>query len=214
MDWNSGITGWVKCRLVYLCWMNYLAHFYLADPEEDLMFGNYIGDGVKGSDLKRYPKEVIRGIRLHRFIDSYTDAHELVLEAKKIFYPTQAKFSGVVVDVLFDHMLALHWKAHHPQSLNTFAQRCYGIVGRKQELMPARSQRFFYFMLQHNILEGYAELMTIKHVFKGMDSRTKYTSNMLDAVNIDDQKRAALKHYFDGFFPELINATHQWKKTH
>ena len=73
------------------------------------MFGNYIGDGVKGSDLSRYSENVQRGIRFHRFIDSFTDDHLLVRDAKKFFYPSQAKFSGVVVDVLFDHLLALNW---------------------------------------------------------------------------------------------------------
>ena len=73
---------------LHLMIVNYLAHFYLAYPEPDLMFGNYIGDGVRGSNFKEFSDAVARGIRFHRFIDTYTDAHEEVLKAKKLFYPS------------------------------------------------------------------------------------------------------------------------------
>ena len=108
--------------------VNYLAHFYLADPDPMLMVGNFMGDGVKGSDLAKFPDTVARGVRFHRFIDSYTDAHPEVMEAKRLFYPTQSKYASVVVDVLFDHLLALNWGAHHEERLEAFAKRCYALV--------------------------------------------------------------------------------------
>lgn len=192
--------------------MNYLAHFYLADPEKDLMFGNYIGDGVKGSDLSKYSENVQRGIRFHRFIDSYTDDHEIVREAKKIFYPNQRKFSGVVVDVLFDHLLAIAWENHATQELKSFAQNCYRVIDAHPEELPLRSERFYGFMVSNNLLEEYGTEDGIQRVFQGMDSRTKFSSNM-SASLIDYRKnKIEFSSMFEQFFPDLIFETNKWKQ--
>jgi acyl carrier protein phosphodiesterase len=192
--------------------VNYLAHFYLADPEEDLMFGNYIGDGVKGSDLSSYSETVQRGIRFHRFIDSFTDDHLLVRDAKKFFYPNQAKFSGVVVDVLFDHLLALNWERYAKHDLSEFAQRCYHVIDKHPETLPIRSERFYGYMVSNNILEGYGTEAGIQRVFQGMDSRTKFSSNMSESLIDFRANQEHLNDMFNDFFPELNQATENWKK--
>jgi acyl carrier protein phosphodiesterase len=194
--------------------MNYLAHFYLARPDPDLTFGNYIGDGVKGSDLKMYSEAVQRGIRFHRFIDSFTDSHEVVLDAKKIFYPSQAKFSGVVTDVLFDHFLAVNWDQYSKQNLQDFAKGCYRAVNEHPKAMPIRSVRFYQYMTSNNILEGYSTLIGIQRVFEGMDSRTKYQSNMSEAVVNLENHFDELTQLFHAFFPDLKNSCEHWKSEH
>lgn len=193
--------------------MNYLAHFYLATPEPDLMFGNYIGDGVKGSDFTKYSNEVIRGIKFHRFIDTYTDSHQIVSEAKKFFYPTQAKFSGVVVDVLFDHMLAINWEHFYPDSLENFAEFCYKTVGSRNDEMPIRSSRFYQYMVGNDILSNYATTQGIQQVFRGMDSRTKYQSNMLESIEVLAEIKEDFNELFSQFFPELMGACKEWRET-
>tara|TARA_B110000046_G_scaffold96145_1_gene103766 strand:+ start:2086 stop:2670 length:585 start_codon:yes stop_codon:yes gene_type:complete len=192
--------------------VNYLAHFYLADPDKDLMFGNYIGDGVRGSDLSKYSESVQRGIRFHRFIDSFTDDHLIVREAKKLFYPNQRKFSGVVVDVLFDHLLAINWKLHAEQELRVFAKHCYQVIDEYPETLPIRSERFYGCMVSNNILEDYGSQTGIQRVFQGMDSRTKFTSNMSASLEDFNNHSKELDLMFMQFFPDLINETERWKQ--
>lgn len=192
--------------------MNYLAHFYLAYPDEDLMFGNYIGDGIKGKDLSQYSDNVKRGIQFHRFIDTFTDQHSLVQEAKKRFYKSQRKFSGVVVDVLFDHILAKQWTDHADEQLFQFAQQCYSTIEKHPEPMPLRSERFFHYMVSNNILEGYASVSGIERVLMGMDSRTAFDSNMVNSISDYMRHKPELHAIFTEFFPQLINATKQWLK--
>ncbi|MEQ9187386.1 MAG: ACP phosphodiesterase [Cryomorphaceae bacterium] len=194
--------------------MNYLAHFYLADPDADLMFGNFIGDGVRGSDLRRFSAQIARGVRFHRFIDTFTDGHDDVLNAKKLFYPSQSKYSGVVVDVLFDHLLALKWDEHHEESLEEFARRCYAVIDEKNGFLPIRSERFFRYMIQNQILTQYATRKGIENVFLGMDHRTSFDSNMVKALDESDAFWVELNTCFDRFFPKLIKACTEWKKTH
>jgi acyl carrier protein phosphodiesterase len=191
--------------------VNYLAHFYLAQPDKDLIFGNYIGDGVRGSKLVQFAEPVQRGIRFHRFIDSFTDAHELVLEAKSMFYPTQSKFSGVVVDVLFDHLLATNWQTYSNEYLNQFAQRCYAVIDDHNGVMPVRSERFYRYMVSNNILEQYQHREGIRKVLLGMDSRTKFSSNMAESVDVLDEVSSDLNRIFQGFFPELKRECERWR---
>lgn len=201
---NSGI--------LHLMTVNYLAHFYLAYPDPDLMFGNYIGDGVRGSDFNGFSHEVARGIRFHRFIDTYTDTHDEVSQAKRLFYPSQAKFSGVVVDVMFDHILALHWKEYCDIDLNDFAKHCYQVIDDHHNILPLRSERFYQYMAGQNILPKYATEEGITQVFRGMDSRTKFSSNMLSSISDAEPFKDELTDHFKRFFPNLVDVCEAWKK--
>lgn len=178
------------------------------------MFGNFIGDGVRGSDLRRFPAQIARGVRFHRFIDTFTDGHDDVLNAKKLFYPSQSKYSGVVVDVLFDHLLALKWDEHHVETLEDFAKRCYAVIDEKSRFLPTRSERFFRYMVQKQILTQYATREGIVNVFQGMDHRTSFASNMAEALGESEAFWVELNTCFDRFFPNLITACNEWKEIH
>ena len=64
--------------------MNYLAHIYLSRDDELISIGNFMADHVKGNKYKLYAPDLQKGILLHRHIDSFTDAHELVRKSKMI----------------------------------------------------------------------------------------------------------------------------------
>ena len=55
--------------------MNYLAHAFLSFNDSGLLIGNMISDFVKGKKQFDYTPDIQKGIRLHRMIDTYTDAH-------------------------------------------------------------------------------------------------------------------------------------------
>jgi len=48
---------------------------------------------------KRFLRKIPEGIRLHRFIDQYTDTHAVVNEGKKILSPYFGKYNAVVMDI-------------------------------------------------------------------------------------------------------------------
>ncbi len=55
--------------------MNFLAHLYLSGNSEELLIGSFIADAVKGSNFEGYHPQVVKGIKLHRCIDTFTDSH-------------------------------------------------------------------------------------------------------------------------------------------
>ena len=64
--------------------MNYLAHLHIAASTNTNFSGNFLGDFVKGNPDGLFPREIVQGIRLHRYVDSFTDKHPQVLAAKVI----------------------------------------------------------------------------------------------------------------------------------
>jgi acyl carrier protein phosphodiesterase len=152
--------------------MNYLAHLVLSGDDADLMLGNFIGDAVKGSPESQYPDAIARGIRLHRWIDSTADGHMLAQEARAALRPALGRFSGVGVDLLYDHFLARNFeKATHGMALDAFATEVHAELKTRQEDMPLRSQRFFQAMVEHDWLVGYASRAGMLAVCRAMDSR-------------------------------------------
>jgi len=91
--------------------MNFLAHSLMGFDDDALIAGQFCGDFVRGRDLSQFPEAVERGIRMHRFLDIYTDSFPALQAARADIQQLPRRFSGIVVDVLFDHYLARNWKA-------------------------------------------------------------------------------------------------------
>ena len=58
--------------------MNYLGHAYIARNNPELIAGNFAGDSYKGylDNFEHLPKDILNGVKLHRFIDDFTDHNE------------------------------------------------------------------------------------------------------------------------------------------
>ena len=72
--------------------MNLLAHIFLSGDADQLLIGNFIADFIKGNRFEHLEPEMIRGIYLHRFIDSYTDRHPLVKQSARRLQPKFGKY--------------------------------------------------------------------------------------------------------------------------
>ncbi len=62
--------------------MNYLSHLFLAEDTEESKIGNLLGDFVKGWLNDDFTPEIIKGIKTHRKVDSFTDSHGIVKRTK------------------------------------------------------------------------------------------------------------------------------------
>jgi acyl carrier protein phosphodiesterase len=185
--------------------MNFLAHAYLSGGDDQIMIGNFIADAVKGNAFNKFPESIQQGIMLHRMIDEYTDNHETFRSSKKRLQGKYDKFSGVIVDIYYDHFLARDWSNYSGETLESFVSHAYRVLIGNYSVLPARSKRILPFMVSQNWLAGYANLKDLRQVFKGMSNRVKrYNSGMENAVS-DLQENYELFHGdFKLFFPEII----------
>ena len=108
--------------------MNFLAHAHLSGNNDDLLFGNFIADAVKGNGLLKFPEDIQNGIRIHRKIDSFTDTHEIFRQSLDRVREHFGKFGGIVLDIYYDHFLAQNWKTYSDTKLPHFASHVYQVL--------------------------------------------------------------------------------------
>jgi acyl carrier protein phosphodiesterase len=183
--------------------MNFLAHIYLSGKDESLILGNFIADMVKGRQIENFQPDVIRGIRLHRKIDHYTDNHIVVARSKDRIRNVYRHYSGVVVDMFYDHFLARNWHVYSNEPLELFVQNSYNVLMKNYNMLPQRAKFILPIMIGANWLVNYADLHSLQRHMEGMARRTDFNSGMEHAVE------DLVKHYdnfgedFAEFFPEL-----------
>ncbi len=187
--------------------MNFLAHLYLSGDQPETLCGNFIGDGVKGNIAQQYDDNVRIGVELHRFIDHFTDNHDITAEARKIIRPHFRKYAGVVLDVYFDHFLGKDWHQYHPQQLEQFVAEKERILHDFSPEMPPKSKRFFTYMVASRCLVRYRDFDGLHQVFVGMANRTPFQSNMEFAVPVLKENYREMQQTFERFFPELQEAS-------
>ncbi len=183
--------------------MNFLAHIYLSGEDEGITIGNFIADGIKGKQYKKYPLQIQKGILLHRGIDSFTDQHPTVRQSTKRLHENYGHYSGVIVDILYDHFLAKNWKNYHSQPLDEYVGEFYEMLRKYFEILPTRIQRMMPYMIADNWLLSYATVEGISNILTQMNRRTKELSKMNLAVIELEQYYTEFETEFTCFFEEL-----------
>lgn len=176
--------------------MNFLAHQYLSGESEKIKLGNFIGDYIKGRKYQNYHLEVQKGILLHRNIDHFTDHHPLVLNSSKRLKNGYSRYSGVVVDVIYDHFLAKNWNSYHIESISNFVDLSHQVLIKNYLTLPNRVKLFLPFLIQSRRMESYASIDGLK---SALDIMSKHTS----LPNKSDYAIETLTEEYDGFENEF-----------
>ncbi|HEU5291016.1 MAG TPA: ACP phosphodiesterase [Cyclobacteriaceae bacterium] len=184
--------------------MNFLAHLYLSGDDPKIMVGNFIGDFVKGRNaMEQFEPSIIRGIELHRAIDEFTDSHPVVSESKNRLRPKYRHYSGVIVDVFYDHFLARNWDQYHTDLLPDFADMAYDTIQSYDSILPKDVRYMMPYMIKGNWLVNYSKTEGIHRALSGMARRTPYESKMEEATVDLVNAYELFKAEFDNFFPQL-----------
>ncbi len=184
--------------------MNFLAHIYLSGDNNLITIGNFIADGIKGKDYKAFSPQVQTGILLHRHIDTYTDAHKTVRLSTKRLHKKYGHYSGVIVDILYDHFLAKNWSNYSDIPLNEYVDNFYDSLEEHYDILPLRIQKMMPYMIADNWLLSYASINGITRVLEGMNRRTKNKSSMNEAIIELETFYEEFENEFTSFFNELI----------
>lgn len=153
--------------------MNFLAHLYLSGEDEKLMVGNFIGDYVKGRKYENYKGALKQGILLHRQIDFFTDSHLKFREAKRLMVSEFGLYSGVVIDLVYDHFLAKNWDNYSNRTLREYTKWVHAVLLSNFFYLPKRVQVFLPILIQNRRLELYA---TVDGIQKSLEIMSRYTS--------------------------------------
>jgi len=183
--------------------MNILAHLYLSGGINDIMLGNFMGDFVKGNKYLSYPDNIQKGILLHREIDTFTDTHIAHKLSRDKFRPEYGLYSGVVVDIMYDHFLAKNWNTFHAHKLETFAQQAYSHLHANMHHIPVRLQQITPYIIENNWLVMYRSFEGIEKVLTGMSKRTSLPPKISYAMEILSKHYDELNAEFIQIFTDL-----------
>lgn len=184
--------------------MNFLAHIYLSGTDQGVIIGNFIADGIKGKKYLKYPPSIQKGIILHREIDTYTDQHPTVKLSTARLHKNYGHYSGVIVDILYDHFLAKNWNFYHKTSLDKFVEEFYELLRENFTILPARIQRMMPYMVSDNWLLSYQSISGIARILNQMNHRTQGKSKMNLAIIDLEENYHNFEKEFTSFFEELM----------
>lgn len=184
--------------------MNYLAHLYLAGENPDLIIGGFIADSVKGKQIDNYSEGIIQGIKLHRQIDMFTDAHPVLERGKEALRPKFRKFAGIVMDVFGDHFLAKNWSDYSKEDFRDYTDNMYSFLHSHKDVMPEKARYTLHYMSMQDWLTNYQHIEGIKRALSGLSRRSTFPSGMENAHKELERHYLFYQSIFHEFLPDLV----------
>ena len=163
-----------------------------------------MADGIRGKDYLKFPEQVRNGILLHRQIDTFTDAHPIYRKSKHRLHKKYGHYSGVIMDILYDHFLAKNWKIYSDEKLEQYVSNFYRLLENNKNILTEKTKSMMPYMIGQNWLLSYATIAGIENILFQMDYRTKHRANMQEAVIELGEYYAEFEEEFTLFFEELI----------
>ncbi|MBN2349248.1 MAG: DUF479 domain-containing protein [Bacteroidales bacterium] len=184
--------------------MNYLAHVYLSGTDEEIIIGNFIGDYVKGNNYNKYPPKIKKGIMLHRQIDYFTDHNPIVHRSMSLLLDVYHKYSGIIIDIFYDHFLINKWDQYSRIPLEEFKTKLHELLMRYQENIPTKVLKLIPSFIQNDWLHAYQTIEGIDRVLRNMSIRTTLPDKTEYAINVLRNHYESLENDFSEYFPKLI----------
>jgi acyl carrier protein phosphodiesterase len=185
--------------------MNFLAHTYLSGCSEEIIVGNFMGDYVKGRNYLHLPEQVRKGIMIHRDIDSYTDSHSITRQSRLRLVEKYHKYSGVIVDIFYDHFLASLWSDYCSIPLEEYINNTYGLLKRNYKTLPQGIKVWFPTFLENNWMLAYRTVEGIELVLDRMSANTSLPDHTQFAVERLRIEYGGFQEDFQRFFPQIID---------
>lgn len=142
------------------------------------MIGNFIADHIRGNKFSHYSETIQKGIMLHREIDTFTDAHEIVRTSKRRLHERYNHYDGIIIDIFYDHFLAINWHMYSEIPLDTYVDSVYQLLQHNFNILPDKTKHMLPYMIKYNWLYNYQFAKGIQEVLTGMNTRTKGKSQM------------------------------------
>lgn len=188
--------------------MNYLAHSYLSYSEGQIA-GNFLEDFVRNRERQAYPQEILKGIRLHREIDHFTDHHPIISEAKTIFQPFVRLYSGAFVDIAMDYFLANDPTKKTQKQWEIHSAKVYEALEKHHRWLPETLALLLPKIKEDNWLLNYRYDWGIEYSFRHIARKAKYLDSSEEAFSAFLHHKPFLQTCYEAFFPELEAFCHR-----
>jgi acyl carrier protein phosphodiesterase len=187
--------------------LNWLAHVFLSEPDIEFRLGNLLADIVRGDELRRMSAGFQRGVQRHKQIDAFTDAHPLVKRSRSRVSREFRRFSGVLVDVFYDHLLAARWNDYSPIVLDAFTAKFYADIEASNVELPSSARVTIDRIIRHDLLGAYRGVEGVERSLRRLSAylSTRWQREFALERGVADliADRAGFDADFAEFFPQL-----------
>ncbi len=143
------------------------------------MIGNFLGDFVKKGREDLFDEDIRKGIILHRKIDSFSDKTQIVKKSKKRFPEHLYRFSGIAVDIIYDHFLAKNFSTIAFTDLKDFLNSFYSALEPNELPLKEEEKRLIRRIINENWMYRYKDKEYTKNTIYRVSKRIK-RQNPLD----------------------------------
>ncbi len=194
--------------------MNFLAHLLLAGDDEGLRLGAMLGDFVRGKKvLATFPDDVRLGIELHRHIDQYIDALPDVVNLRRSFPAPFRRYSGIIIDLAFDHELAVAWDKYSNQTIEDFDQNVRALLARNDEWVPDRLRKFMIYADRRGLFAAYRNKYEILRSLSGIGTRLSRPNPLHRVDEIWEDLAPRFSASFEFVFLQVQSDVSAWLKS-
>ncbi|SIS74645.1 ACP phosphodiesterase [Chryseobacterium gambrini] len=182
--------------------MNYLAHSFLTFTDGQIV-GQFLEDFIKNRDRYSFPKDIQDGITLHRAIDTFTDGHPAIHEAKKVFAPLVRLYAGAFVDVSMDYFVANDLSLNSLEGWKNHSRKVYRVLNENYEFLPENFRIMLEKMEEGDWLYNYRFEKNIGYSMRNVLNKAKYLNIDIPVHEAFLKNKDFLQECYNDFFPDL-----------
>ena len=190
--------------------MNFLGHAYIARNHPHLIAGNFAGDAYKGN-LERFnniPKHIIQGVKLHRFIDDYTDQSAHILEAGHLLHKAGiTRIAYIATDIILDHYLAKNWQQYSNINYKDFINFIYHHTDKELNHLEQRFQFMYSKLKQYGWFYNYPSEKGIQQTLNQLSTRIRFKNDLGKCLNIYLKQQKEFDKHFAAFLVDINTAS-------
>lgn len=183
--------------------MNFLFHLHLSGDDPDVLTGNMMGDFVKGAIGDHYPQGVKTGLILHRRIDSFAQNHALFRRSKERLDPRYGLWRGVLVDMFYDHFLALEWSRWSLEPLDVYLARSRRMIENNRRYLPERLREMLPVIFE-TLIPSYRTVEGVGRALERMGRRVRRSNPLAEGVAELGLHGEGLHDDFRAFMPRIL----------
>lgn len=193
--------------------MNFVGHAYLARNYPWLIAGNFAGDSYKGKlDKFSYlPEHILNGVKLHRYIDDFTDTSPFIKEVGKIFQSSGiSKVAYIASDIILDHYITKNWSQFSTVPFKDFV----AIVYEETDNNLSHLEEDFCFM--YDKLKSYGWLFQY-HTEEGIDMilwqfsrRIGFQNDLTKSMNVYINEKETIDALYGDFMQTIVENSDQF----
>lgn len=166
--------------------MNFLLSAFLSEGSGEKQTGSFIATYVREKNIHLYPESVQQGIQMNKAFNQFKKLHPAFISSKNMLNPRFIKYGDDIVDVFYDHLLAVEWNSYSGESFKSFVNALYQHLIEFHSILPYKANKLIPVMIRENLLgkidslEGlhsYMQVLTRKDNFQ-----SSFEATLLDLM--------------------------------